>query len=283
MNKEKMELIKCDVEAALGIKTEIKHVLKNGMDCWGLSPMTNDAVKPVVYYDGESNNASYIAKVKELFAQSLPGGNSITSSITSSLMNPSYILQHTRVCVQRKSSENILKRQILNLEAYMRLDLSPVIGHTDSLASTKITNTILMMAGLTSDDLWTAADKNTRQSMDINSIDQLLSINDPLLPNLFDVITTRDRLFGASALRYPDVFRQYCLAHNTDKLLIIPSSIHELLIIDAKEMVMDYAAMAQMVADVNAAEVTESEQLDPVVYMYSVDTDIVSIVASAIR
>ena len=276
ITSEKMELLRSKVDADLGIKTKVICAPKNGIDCWGLSPIAYNTFCPVVYYNGESTSA-YIQKVKELFDQTIPSGN------FEIIKDANYLKKNTKVCVQRKSDEFIVKRPCLNLEAYLRVDVSSVFGHGDSVASVKITNAILMMAGLTSDDLWTAADKNTRQSMDINSIDQLLSINDPLLPNLFDVITTRDRLFGASALRYPDVFRQYCLAHNTDKLLIIPSSIHELLIIDAKEMVMDYATMAQMVADVNAAEVTESGQLDPVVYMYSVDTDIVSIVASATR
>ena len=274
ITSEKMELLRSKVDADLGIKTKVICAPKNGTDCWGLSPIAYNSFCPVVYYNGESTSA-YIQKVKELFDQTIPSGN------FEIIKDANYLKRNTKVCVQRKSDEFIVKRPCLNLEAYLRVDVSSVFGHGDSVASVKITNAILTLADLTADELWTAADSNTLKSMDIESLDQLLGINNPLMPNLFDVITTRERMYGAAALRYPDIFRDYCKSHQVDTLILIPSSINELLVLDAKKMVMDYAAMTQMVDDVNKAEVSILEQLDPVVYEYVMDTNTVSIVASA--
>ena len=274
ITSEKMELLRSKVDADLGIKTKVICAPKNGIDCWGLSPIAYNSFCPVVYYNGESTSA-YIQKVKELFDQTIPSGN------FEIIKDANYLKRNTKVCVQRKSDEFIVKRPCLNLEAYLRVDVSSVFGHGDSVASVKITNAILTLADLTADELWTAADSNTLKSMDIESLDQLLGINNPLMPNLFDVITTRERMYGAAALRYPDIFRDYCKSHQVDTLILIPSSINELLVLDAKKMVMDYAAMTQMVDDVNKAEVSILEQLDPVVYEYVMDTNTVSIVASA--
>ena len=90
------------------------------------------------------------------------------------------------------------------------------------------------------------------------------------------VITNRRRSFGASSILYPEMLKRIYEQFN-DEFYILPSSVHEVLAVPARDK--DPDELAQIVRAVNRAEVIEEEQLSDHVYHYSLKTDCLEIAA----
>ena len=146
-------------------------------------------------------------------------------------------------------------------------------------ATTKVTPGILAISGLEEEDVWKAARRNTASDLTMAGMNELLGLPEGCTP-MFDVFTTKSKLYGAAGLAYPDLFRKYCYTRKINVCYILPSSIHEVLIIgddilDGR----DPKGFVRMVAEVNDAEVNPEEQLLPAVYKYDVNTNAITIVA----
>lgn len=88
------------------------------------------------------------------------------------------------------------------------------------------------------------------------------------------VLTNRQRLNGACCMLYPDVLKQAAdLLH--DSLYILPSSIHEVIILPASRAG-DPSELAELVKEINLAEVSPEEILSDCVYQYNQDDGQVS-------
>ena len=267
---ETMELAKANVQKELGINTRVVQVDKNGRICWGLS-LTDSQISPIVYYENEGID-EFTRKAEKIFGADYP------SPDLRCLADKDFILNNVRMCLQRKTktTNDILKRDLLNLEMYVRLDVSSIMGERSTV---KITKGLLTLSGLSETEIWDAAQENTMAMLDVTNLDEVFGL--PVDDGLFDILTCKDRMYGAAALAYPDTaLKSYCHEKDLKRVCLLPSSIHEILLVDP-EKAFDLQAMANMVAEVNATEVIEEEQLDPVVYEYVMDTNTVSIIASA--
>ena len=80
------------------------------------------------------------------------------------------------------------------------------------------------------------------------------------------VLSCRDARYGASALFYPGVLHSIALGL-LDDLYIIPSSVHELILLRAED-VKDADALRTMIRDINRSEVDPSEVLSNSLYYY---------------
>lgn len=85
----------------------------------------------------------------------------------------------------------------------------------------------------------------------------------------FTVLTNRNHTFGASLIIKEEVLNNAMERMHTDELIILPSSIHEVLAINAKGVEADIASFREMVKAVNDTEVKPSEILSYNVYTYN--------------
>ena len=83
------------------------------------------------------------------------------------------------------------------------------------------------------------------------------------------VLTNRNHTFGASLIIKEEVLDKAMERMHTDELIILPSSIHEVLVINAKGIERDIASFRAMVKAVNDTEVKPSEILSYNVYTYN--------------
>ena len=103
-------------------------------------------------------------------------------------------------------------------------------------------------------------------STDYNCIStDLDDIDDNLIPMY--VLSTKTKFNGAVCLLYPNLLADIATKHNCD-LYIIPSSIHEVLLIPSNTST-SYAKLSNMVREVNATQVLKEEVLSDHVYYYS--------------
>lgn len=97
--------------------------------------------------------------------------------------------------------------------------------------------------------------------------------------NLFDiyVITNRLKLHGAVAMLQKDRLKQFSEELKKETLIILPSSIHECLIINAEDEDKDTDELKEMVKEVNETVVSDQDILSNNVYIYNRTTDKITI------
>lgn len=168
------------------------------------------------------------------------------------------------------------------------LDLAMVFYYSMVLpdgerASVTIRNLHLDMWGETEENVRLAAGRNMEKDMQ----GQLLPMRDVLMQltgidpgqkePLIYILTNREKYYGASAVLYSRKLKGLAEEMGSD-LLILPSSVHELLILrDSHKM--EYDAYRQMVKEINASVVEPQEVLSDNLYRYSREKDAVEMIA----
>ena len=85
------------------------------------------------------------------------------------------------------------------------------------------------------------------------------------------VLSNESKVFGAATILYSEVLKEYADKIGSD-LFILPSSIHEVIIIP-KEEGMEWEKLQEMVVEVNSTQVEDVEVLSDSVYYYSREKD----------
>lgn len=159
-------------------------------------------------------------------------------------------------------------KNFLDLAAVYRIAVSvPHVGY----ASVGVDSAICETLGITEKELDEAARHNTAANGFIQKpmeeiLEEITGIPMPSFPGpRLQVFTSRNHMYGATALLYPDIFKGFADGV-CDDLFILPSSIHELITVPAAEMSPE--ELRHMVGEVNAAEVAADEILSASVYRY---------------
>ena len=193
-----------------------------------------------------------------------------------------------------KAKENILiklvnfekNKEILEDVPYVKfydLAIIFVVAVSDFMheyATILIHNQHLSFWNINEDELYQIAMKNTPNLLPyrLEPMDKLLESFDDSLPLLFDtkmyVLTNSIKIHGASCLTYPALLQTLAKELNDD-LLIIPSSIHELLILPLTDASKEYSLLDyhEMIQEVNETQLTDDEVLTDHVYLYLQSTD----------
>ena len=97
--------------------------------------------------------------------------------------------------------------------------------------------------------------------------------------NLFDiyVLTNRLKLHGAVAMLQKDRLKQFSEELEKETLTILPSSIHECLIINVEDEPKNTKELREMVKEVNETVVSDQDILSNNVYIYNRTTDKITI------
>lgn len=143
-----------------------------------------------------------------------------------------------------------------------------------------IKNEHLRLWEKTVSDLLTVAETNTNRmhAFTIKSINEVLSgmfgFEEDLIPDepAFYVLTDENKTFGASQLYLKNKIREFAKQQDCD-VYILPSSIHELLLLRADFPNLEPSYLKEMVYEVNSTQVSEEEFLFEGAYKYELATD----------
>lgn len=193
------------------------------------------------------------------------------------LMSRETILSHIYIGIQKESNEKIEKKpcEFEGLETYLYVEHSTK-GRNYSL---KLSQQIMEAINLRSDEAWQHAERNTFADGEtqIQNVASMLSgmgyISDEAaeaelesdFPQLY-VVTNRAKYRGASAILDKTVLKEFGKKHNIKKLVVLPSSIHEMLIMPYNDSI-NMNDLSFMVADVNANQVEPEERLTDRAYL----------------
>lgn len=275
-NLEKFALM--SVIADRGYEAEEMTVVKNGVLCHGLRLTNPDCseVSAVVYLSDDDTYDDVLDRVMAVMERELPVID------VHQIAQEEYILEHAYPALQRCSDENLVKRPLLNLEAYVRIIVPMDSGETGSI---KVTPQYLCTSGISEDELWHAAIRNAKLQYSIRSMAEMLGMlgaPDMGTGQLY-VGTSQDMGgVGASILLFPDVFGLFCRQHGERGCYVLPSSIEEVIVLpySAAEGFVSPQDLAELVCEVNSTQVEEKLRLDPACYAYDAATNTISVVAT---
>lgn len=255
-----------------GIEAEKIEIVKNGVPCKGIRICTADtAVCPVVYYSEHETVETFIARVRDALAKdTAPLG-------VERLSDWSYVRNHAYLSLQKRGTEGIVKKPYLNLELVLRIFLD--LG--DEAGSVKATGGLVDQLGVTEEEIWQAAETNTRSHITVRSMAEVLGLGSEDEDQLY--VVTAGMYGGAAALFYSEVFRKFCEDHGEAEAYILPSSVDEILVLPGSSVgrMITVDELARMVQTINAGQVAPIMRLPAEVFVYDLASNSIKISAVA--
>lgn len=141
-----------------------------------------------------------------------------------------------------------------------------------SISSVPVTHAIVKAWGCSAANLRKDAIENSKKLFPVNifSLNNIFGFEDDETKPY--VLTTENGCFGAAAMVYPGALTSLCDTLGTDSLIILPSSIHEVIVLPfTKEMA--GKNLDSMIQLINASVVEDDEVLDDKAYFYNKDMD----------
>lgn len=262
-----------------GFEAEEMMVTKNSVHCHGIR-LTNpncSEISAVVYLSDDDSYDEIFEKVMAAMEKELPILD------LHQISEREFILEHVFSAVQRVSDEDLIKRPLLNLEAYVRVIMPMDNGEMGSI---KVTPAYLQATGISEDELWHAAIRNAKLQYSIRSMAEMLgSLGAPDMGTgqlYVGTSTDMNMIGGAGILLFPDVFGLFCRQHGETGCYVLPSSIEEVIVLPFS-MAEDNVTpqdLAELVFAVNTEQVEEKLRLDPACYAYDAATNALSVVAT---
>ena len=189
-----------------------------------------------------------------------------------------------------------LNKEYLNDKVYVDIEDTDLVAvfymfvskSDNSLINTYVDKKLLKHWGIDSgNDIYDLALQNTMRILPptINSMNSLIdgcnleSVSDEVVEevgNTMFVLTNDMSVNGATAMFYDGVLKEFAITHNTDKVVIMPSSRHEVILLPHYEEV-NCKSSYRMVEEVNQYVVGKMDILSNSVYIYDLDTDSIKI------
>ena len=200
--------------------------------------------------------------------------------------------------INREKNRELLKeiphRDFLDFAVIYRI---VVKESWDGVSSMRVSNGLLERWGITEEKLFEIAWKNMRRRMPVmktSFADMMQSLmgKDMISPGDISeecegrqlqrmyMVTNRKKINGFGSVLYPDVLEEMCRILQCDRLYILPSSIHEAIVMP-QDLGMSPEELQEMVKNVNKDCVTEEEYLSDSVYGYSLETKEIYIVSAS--
>lgn len=247
-----------------GYNAEITTVVKNGVEKKGIT-IGDGNIKPTIYPDLTKTLDECVNEIINIY-ENTPENPYDVSKITSW----EYAKDNLMICLQKKSNELILKRDFLDLEMYVRVDVSN--GGTYKVKPN-------MFKDVSDDEVIARALFNTEKNTTINNMAKVIAemmgcdiIDEFPGDNNSFVVTNKAKSYGAGVICNKKMLRAVANEYASN-LVIIPSSIHECLLLCSVDDEPDMDAFATMVREVNENAVIPEEVLSDHAYFYNKEAD----------
>lgn len=287
----------------IGTQTVQKVNLGN-VETFRIFDKTGEKQQSLVFYGRKLYEAYRSGTGLEVLAQDIKEKYEMTGNeITVNLIGDVNVLEEIKerlifTVINREKNRELLKeiphRNFLDFAVIYRV---VVKENWDGVSSMRVGNGLLERWGITEEKLFEIARKNMRRRMPVmktSFADMMQSLmgKDMISPGDISeecegrqmqrmyVVTNRKKVNGFDSVLYPDVLEEMCRILQCDKLYILPSSIHEAIVMP-QDLGMSPEELQGMVKNVNKDCVTEEEYLSDSVYGYSLETKEIYIVSAS--
>lgn len=256
-----------------GYKAEAQTTVKNGVKFKGIRIQTGSNIAPVIYTDSIIENAEEENKTLDEVVSAiikLYEENKHFNFDIEALKDKDFILNNLYIGLQKDSTENIIKKgcDLDGIESYLYIRGT----NEDGSFSIKLNKGLLENANISEVEAWEKAETNNNEETSLESMAKVLArmmgldYFEGMETTPFYVISNKCGVKGASAILNKSVLSDFGRRYDTDKIVVLPSSIHEMLIAPYTEDI-DIKSFTSMVAEVNDTTVDPVERLTDRAYI----------------
>ena len=260
-----------------GYEVEPNDVTKNGMKMQAIA-IGSGKVRPNIYVD-EYIESYTDAEIDDVVSEIIKIYERTPQDIQLNMedfLKWDNVKTRLQLCIQRKSSENMVKRDFLDLEQYVRVIVHDNVIGTGSI---KVKPELLEKWNIDADTLFHAAWDCTKPLINVEDMGAMMAmlaeeIDCDFLEELNEtemgmtVITTKDKTYGAVAMCDTELLSEIAEKKNSD-LVILPSSIHDIIVRPFDD---DIETFNAMVKEVNATQLAPEEVLSNHAYIFRRNT-----------
>ena len=256
----------------LGYELEEVTVDKNGKKVNGFAIGSKEkTIRPTLYNNFiEANDEE---EILNLINKSFDQCPKLDPNI---FLSQDYVKKNVITCLRHKSNNEELLKWIRHddLEEYLKIICTDGSAGRGTI---KITKKIAEEIGMDTTELLLHARENTRKTVTIRSMKEVLSglINFEIEEEETDinilggetmyVISANNNVDGASAMLFNTVLKEVAERLHSSKIIIIPSSIHECIVVSAEAS--ETHQIDKMIQEVNDTQVNEIDQLSDHAYI----------------
>ena len=280
-----LELVKQQVAVRTGHHVELQKSTKNnGLVMDGLMIREEGSnVAPMIYLNNiyevflEHGIDVVVDKVLEVYEankEDIPFDVSILTEFSN--IKPLIKMKLINYEKNKQLLEEVVHRKELDLAIVFMIVLESK-ENEDLSGTILIRRELVDLWGISEDTLYQVAKDNMKNSFETTSLNSLIytvmkqfgiqgfPVSNPLL-ELY-VLTTSSRLNGAVGMLQTNLLRAFMQKHKAEKLIIFPSSVHEVLLFPYRSEVTK-EKLYEMVQEVNETKVEEVDFLSNNVYMF---------------
>lgn len=247
-----------------GYQAEVHEIVK-GSSTRTAIVVGDGTVRPTIYPECYTGSDEEIAdKVIEIYEN-----NKTPNFDTSNIMKEDYIKENAFVTVRRPIIDNSYTKSFLDLQLVLNVKVS--VSEDDEFTSYKVSKKQAEVLGLT-EDIFDEAINNTRFRVSTMGETIKSIAPDEEIPDCgLYIVSNERRTQGAAAIYNMELFKSFAEKLDSD-LVIIPSSVHELIVMKYVSGISIYE-LNNMVKEVNETQVLPEEQLSDHVYIFNRSTN----------
>ena len=250
-----------------GYKAVVHEVAKGSTVKMGIS-LGEGTVRPTIYPDQfeafELTDDEIADKVIELYEK-----NKTPNFDTSNIMKEDYIKENAFVTVRRPIIDNSYTKSFLDLQLVLNVKVSGL--EDDEFTSYKVSKKQAEVLGLT-EDIFDEAIANTKFSVrTMGEVVKSIAPDEEIPDCGLYIVSNERRTQGAAAIYNKELFKSFAEKLDSD-LVIIPSSIHELIVMKYYSS-FSIDDLNNMVKETNETSVLPEEQLSDHVYIFNRSTN----------
>lgn len=264
-----------------GYKAETKVISKDGIEKSGII-IGEGTIRPIIYpsfKDGASVN-DIVDETIESYKQFERSKN--FNFNLRHVMSWDYAKDHLTLCLRRKTTENILKQDFLDLEMCVRVLLPE--DRRNPFRHYSVSSYVVkpgFFPDIEEEEIFNRTFQNLKKDAMVNDMVKIMMGTGlsmeliqsmgliPAIPMI--VISNKTKFYGASAICDTEILSGLARDYESN-LLIIPSSIHECIVIPINQLDMEVEEATEIVKAVNTTEVPEEEILSDHVYIFNRET-----------
>lgn len=244
-----------------GYYAELTQTSKNGIEQSGIIIGKNH-IRGVIYPDMSLSLDDCVEDIIRTYERTkIP-------DIDHEIFTWDFAKDNVYLCLQHITNENLLKRNFLDLEMYVRVMV-------DNDFSYKVNPK--MFGGVSHAEIFLTAEANSKKALKIMNMKKMLTelmhCDEDMLPDCENgnmlVLSNTLGMYGASSICNITMLNDLATKYDSN-LVIIPSSIHECIVYTDNDP--DLKKYAEMITDINMNVVNPKEVLNNHAYFYNKET-----------
>lgn len=295
--EEFVKAIEIIISEKLGCLYDVRtiNVIKNnGLSLWGLCiRLANNSVAPTIYlnnyfndYKNERDFNEIVRDILDVYKKSNKDIPSISNDFSWGSIQKNVVLRLVNYDMNKEVLESVPHKIVFE---DLAVTFHVLTGSTkDGIQSYRISNKLFDGLEITIEDLFKSALTNTMTyfNTSIRNINEVISsmiaaegMDNEEYAELFDstvpeegrgmmyVLSNNIGVYGATTLLYPDIIKDFAETMEAD-IYILPSSIHEVILVLDYRQENNKEKLKDMVYDINRQVLSTDEILSDSIYIY---------------